>query len=47
MDEDIKRIIDDAVALDARQRAEAAALRVHGHQLAGFWIRAAAGDRRE
>lgn len=42
MDEGVKRIIDQAVALDARRQAEAEALRVHGGQLAGFWVRVGA-----
>ena len=42
MDEGVKRIIDETVALDARQRAEReAALREPG-QVAGFWVRLAA-----
>ena len=36
MDEGVKRIIDEAVASDARQRAEAAA---QPGRVAGFWIR--------
>ena len=36
MDEGVKRVIDEAVALDERQRAETAAQR---GQVAGFWIR--------
>ncbi len=47
MDEGVKRIIDEAVALDARQRAERAppnepGERVERRQVAGFWIRLAA-----
>jgi uncharacterized RDD family membrane protein YckC len=41
MDEGVKRVIDEAVALDARQRAEAAAQAERG-QIAGFWIRVGA-----
>ena len=42
MDEGAKRVIDEALALDARQRAETAASRVDRGRLAGFWIRVAA-----
>ena len=42
MDEGVKRVIDEAVALDERQRAESAASRGDRGRLAGFWIRLAA-----
>ncbi len=39
MDEGVKRVIDEALALDARQRAETAAAPAARGQVAGFWIR--------
>jgi uncharacterized RDD family membrane protein YckC len=42
MDDGVKRVIDEAVALDARQRAQTAAAPAASGQVAGFWIRVAA-----
>jgi uncharacterized RDD family membrane protein YckC len=39
MDQRVQKVIDDAVAHDARRRAEAEASRVDRGRVAGFWVR--------
>ena len=47
MDDRVSQIINDAVALDAKTHAEAAALHNEGGSIAGFWIRLVADTPRD